>query len=174
MIAFHRVALAVSFLAVLLTAGTANGQESSIFGGYSYLRDIDVQVNRHGWNGALALGLAPRLQFLVDSSGHYNSIPNLDIGESLHVVQVGPQLILVPGATLQPFFRGMIGAGRFSRVQIHDWGVTFTVGGGIDWRFSDGGAIRVLQADYLILRKPGEYTADTVRLSAGLVLHFGE
>ncbi len=174
MIAFYRVALSVCFLAVLLNAGTAYGQESTLFGGYSYLRDIDVEVNRHGWNGALAVGLTPRLQFLVDSSGHYNSIPNRDIGESLHVIQGGPQLILIPDAALQPFFRGMIGAGRFSRSQIHDWGVTFTVGGGVDWRFSDGAAIRVLQADYLILRKPGEYTADTVRLSAGLVLNFGE
>jgi len=171
-----------SFLAVFLLfllPALAMAQEhpkAEIFGGYSYVR-TEGGLNLHGWNGSVAANVNNWFGIVADFSGQYGEYSEFltTIDVNLHSFLFGPRFSFrspsVSGFAhvLAGGTRGGAGVDVFGAgISVNDTGLGLAVGGGLDVRVSDALAVRVFQADYLMVRLLGE-TGNNARLSAGLV-----
>ncbi len=162
---------------VILPARAQNTPHVEVMGGYSYLRaDLggkDIGLN--GWNFSVTENLNSWLGGTADFSGFY-ATPG-GINANAHTFLFGPHFAYRKSKSATPFARVMIGGMRASRGYLGisqpatDFAAAF--GGGLDLKIHKVVALRVIQADYIItpylnLRQ------DNVRLSAGIVLRFGE
>jgi hypothetical protein len=178
---FYR-AIASSVLLFLLFAlsVTVFAQDSQqvtrwqAFAGYSYMR-FDSQsigfANQSNLNGADVSGvfnITRRFGVFADASANFgNEI-------KLYNFTIGPQLAFrQKNSTF--FVRGLFGKNR-DQVSANGGktsiGKVYGAGAGYDWHYSSRFDIRVLQVDYLNGNSYGK-TQKNVRVSAGLVFHFG-
>ncbi len=147
------------------------------FGGYSYLRSDFSQTDHgyHGWNFAMTQNVNNWFAGVLDISGHYAQ-PN-GFNANFHSFMYGVQLTARHSGGVHPFAQAMLGAVRGSRAYLGlseskvEFGAAF--GGGVDVRVNKRVSYRVVQADYLITPFLG-VRQDNLRLSTGLVFHWGE
>jgi outer membrane protein OmpA-like peptidoglycan-associated protein len=164
-----------------------------LFAGYSYVRfftktpTTQEDFNWHGLNASLA-GNVNRWFSVVGDFGFYR-IKDLppNVSGSAYTFLFGPQFSK-RGERLTPFIRALFGAARLADIQgTPPTGSAFfnrsfsanafatALGGGLDINFNKHIGVRMVQADYLLTKftdgKNNEQ--NNVRLSTGLVLHFG-
>lgn len=164
-----------------------------LFGGYSYIRfrtdagTIET-FNTHGFTAALA-GNVNRWFSLVGDFGAYR-IKDLPPGvsASAYTFLFGPQFSR-RRERFTPFLHALFGAARLADVQVSaiPTGSAFfnrafsqnafaaALGGGIDTNINKHVGIRIFQLEYLMTKftDGGDNRQNSVRISGGLVLHFG-
>lgn len=171
----------------------ANAQEISfpkaeVFAGFSYLRL--EKTDNIGWNGSLTGNINKNLGIVFDLSGYYNS-RNEPIGgipantdASFHSILVGPR-VSDPRGNWVPFAQALLGWSRVNQ-ETSTRGITgtafsstsadnafgFAAGGGMDYRLSDGTALRLVQVDYMMFRSGG-VRLEGARISGGIIFTFG-
>jgi len=144
------------------------------FADYSYLT---------GWNLAGTGNITHGLGVMIDVSGHYGSQMNA------YNYGIGPQYAF-RREKYQIFFHGFIGKAQ-NTVTIHEpifnnnnvvetfkngfesVGRNYAGGGGFDWYLTPRYTIRVIQADFFDTHTFAA-TQYNVRVSAGIVFHFGQ
>jgi len=173
--------LAAAFSLILLLPSVSRAQEAArldVFGGFSYMRFDSPTLgyadysNLYGWNAGATVNIKLNLGVAVDLSGHYGS--HLDV----YSYMFGPQYTWRREKS-RFFVHGLFGKDQ-TRVNIpqptrpyfESVGASYGGGGGFDWDFSPRITIRVVQADYLRTDTFGS-TQSNVRVSTGLVFHFG-
>jgi hypothetical protein len=91
-------------------------------------------------------------------------------------------VVRFPSATFTPFLHANAGTAMIDG-PIHNpytWGPEYTVGGGLDYRASRHVSIRLIQADYVLMRvqfpasQGGKIDINSARLSAGVVFNIGK
>jgi len=185
---------AVLVVLLFLAPAAAPAQDTAkaeVFGGYSYLRADPSDMSLHGWNAAATVNISEWFGITGDFSGHYGSpsvrgfeIPYLDVNS--HTFMVGPK-VTWRAETVAPFAHFLIGASRVS-TSAFGYGDSATalaaaIGGGLDVRLTPSLSLRAVQVDYLMTRHDAgpqiffsgiDDRQDNLRISAGLVFHFGD
>jgi len=152
-------------------AGTAQDfSKVDVFGGYSYLRSDPglglASGDGHGWEASAAYNVNKWFSLKADVDGHYCC------DQTMHNFLFGPQ-ISFRGEKVTPFVHGLVGGshgtstGGFSTTVM-----AFALGGGLDIKWTDRVSLRLAQVDYLGTRY-GDATQNNLRVSAGIVIHFG-
>src|SRR5947209_6983840 len=186
----RKIAREVNFVALLVvifvtTALVAQEPPSKvdIFAGYSWLHPGD---NNHGLTGQKDIPSGFTVSctyftnrytgFTVDTGYHSGSTANIA------TVEFGPTFRF-PTENITPFAHGLIGWNRMDVFGLGntDNGIGLMVGGGMDLRALKRISVRLFQADYQYAHhhyppagsniRPN---LEGVRLSSGLVFHFGE
>ncbi len=173
-------------VAMILLGGTAVAQDKvpklELFGGFSYMRTAG-HGNINGWNAQAAVGVNKWIGFAADFAGHYQteSMDATRSSASLTSFMVGPQLYDRAGR-VTGFAHALFGGAHAGEgLQIGhgpaassatDFSIAF--GGGIDANVNDRIAVRLFQADYLMIRanNPASNQSEgrnNFRLSVGVV-----
>jgi outer membrane protein with beta-barrel domain len=182
-------------LALPVIAQAQEGSRVEVFGGYSYMRledsNIDGQdrdLNGYNISGAITI-FKKSIALKGDVSGHFgdlltNVTPRTDLGQTLFLF--GPQFRLRNKSLIQPFAHALFGVARVKLENdavpgdITDTGFAFALGGGVDVKgLGSKVAVRLIQADYvrtkLDLLNSGDSTSSSnFRISTGIVLRFGK
>lgn len=174
----------VGLLAVVaLPARAQNTPKVELMGGYNYLRsDLGgANLSLNGWQASVTENLNSWFGGTAEFSGFYANItPPLgppDINVNAHSFLFGPQFSHRKNPNFTPFIHVLLGGFRGSQGYLDisqpktDFAAEF--GGGIDIKIHKNIAIRVIQADY-VATPFLDQRQDNVRLSAGIVLRFGE
>ncbi len=149
-------------MAVLLVP--ALGQEAfpkvEVFGGYQFSR-LDPGLNANGWNTAINGNLKPWFGVAADFSGTYKN------GNHIYTYMFGPTFS-ARSERVTPFTHALFGGARGGSA------ITFSMalGGGVDVTACKHFAVRLIQADWLLLRSDGVANKRNVRISTGIVLRF--
>jgi len=176
----------VLVLVSALTLGPApSSSAADVFGGYSSLRLHGDDVP--GGSLGVSWPLRPSLALVTEVSGQFGLVRGEDLQE--WSLLAGPSLSPWRGHRLSPFVHAKAGLVR-SRRQVDVFGVAIgpegvcegscpaqtglaaEAGGGLDLRLSPRFVLRLVQADYRLVRLESD-SAGRLRLSAGLVLRFG-
>jgi hypothetical protein len=182
-----------ALLAAVLTLTPAHAQPdqpNEVFGGISYLRSNlgngFESSNQAGWHFNFSRWVSDRFALMGDASGHYGTAAYPEIAEigsadvSIHQILAGPKARIysrenwtVTGHLLLGISRSRASAGRpFQQSPFEftasDTDFAATLGGALDYRVTDRISVRVIQPDVYLGGQPD------VRLSAGIVIHFGE
>ena len=149
------------------------------FGGYSYLRADSTtfgfasNANLNGFAGEIAFNIKPRFGVVVDGSGHYGS------QLSMYNYMAGPQYAFRKEKSTI-FIHALFGKAQntvniptATRNGFTSAGRAFAVGGGYDWDLTPRITLRAVQADYLNTYTFGA-TQNDIRISTGVVVHFGQ
>lgn len=165
-------ALALSALLLLCAAASwgQNDPKFDVFGGYSYVHSGPgmgfASADANGWEASLSYNWNRWLALKADFDGHYCC------DQTMHNFLFGPQINLGKGK-LKPFVHGLVGVSHgTSTGGFSDNVLGFAAGGGLDYKWTDRISLRIVQADYLGTRY-GDETQHNLRLSAGIVFHFG-
>ena len=175
--------IALSLLLVLIpgfaSAQTGVAPRWELFTGYSYMRmnsesfGFANNANLNGWNAAGTFNINLKWSVTLDLSGHYGS----QLRDFNYMI--GPQYTWRRDKS-KFFVHGLIGKAQ-DRVDItvgtksgfQGVGRAFAGGGGYDWDWSPRFTFRVVQADYINGNSFGK-TQNNVRISTGVIFHFGE
>jgi opacity protein-like surface antigen len=183
-----RKLLFVASLLLLLPLATQaqDKPKVEVFGGYSYLRTDDrIDLDLHGWNASVTGNLNEWFGVKADFSGHYTDheiSPGIKADINTHLFLVGGQFAYRKNDTWQPFGHVMAGAARttFSPPRIigpssSDSNFAFVVGGGLDAHIAKNLAIRIFQADYVLIHDGDiDENFHNFRFSTGVVLRLGD
>jgi hypothetical protein len=176
------VAVFFFFLLSLVTTVSSRSaaQEASrweAFGGYSYRRLNSTTMgfasdsNLNGWNAEGVFNITPVWGVVADLSGHYGS------QLSAFDYMIGPQYSWHReksrffGHALFGKSQNTVNISTSLRDGFKSVGHAFAAGGGYDLELTRRFTVRV-QADYINTNTFGE-TQNDVRVSTGLVVHFG-
>jgi hypothetical protein len=183
--------IAALTIALPVLAQAQEAPRTEFFGGYSYMRLEDANVDGqdrdlNGYNVSGAVTVFKKyLSLKVDVSGHFGDllstptpIPRVDQGLTLFLA--GPQVTFRKNGMFQPFGHVLFGAARRTLeadalgVDITDTGFAFAAGGGVDLKTPLGKkvAVRLFQADYVRTRL-NDVSSGNLRASTGIVLRFG-
>ncbi|MGH9752377.1 MAG: outer membrane beta-barrel protein [Blastocatellia bacterium] len=181
--------LAALTLALPIIAQAQESPRAEIFGGYSYIRlddnDVDeVDRDLNGFNVSTNVTVFKKWFGLkADVSGHFGDslvafIPSTDVSHYLFLG--GPQFSLRKNEKIQPFAHALAGmayvklSNELFPDAFTDTGFALAAGGGVDLKaLSSRLSIRLLQADYVLTRFDG-VSSHNIRASAGIVLRFGK
>jgi opacity protein-like surface antigen len=177
-----------SLLLLLPLAALAQDKPKvEIFGGYSYLRTDDaLDLDLHGWNASATVNLNKWFGIKGDFSGHYTDeeiSPGVRADINAHLFLIGPQFAYREHDVWQPFGHVLLGAARthssarttVGRVSNTETDFAFVVGGGLDAHVAKNLAIRLFQADYVLIHDGRiDENFHNFRLSTGLVLRLGD
>ena len=177
-------------LPVSLLAQTNGTPKGEMYTGYSFVR-IEGS-NLHGWNLSPVGNVNQHLGIVADFAGHYNSeSATVGAAESssnltLHSAMAGLRVSDRSLGGLIPFAHSLFGMTRVNaEVTVNQPGIptssdsndvtgfSTALGGGLDISMSPGVALRLFQADYLLIRSDG-FKHEGVRVSTGLVWRFGQ
>jgi len=163
-------------LVLSLTAAAQDAPKAEVFGGYSYIRSDGESF--HGWNASVAGNANNWFGIVGDFSGHYMSLDILgeSFSTSIYTYTFGPRFSYRNNEKIVPFAHALFGGARLGAsttvagitVSDSESGFASNVGGGLDWVASPSVAIRLIQADALIVRIAGSTSTDG-RLSFGVV-----
>ncbi len=170
------------FAVVVAASALSLGQVAprwEVFGGYSY-RNIDSPTigfasrsNLNGWNAEGTFNLNTQWSLAADVSGHYGS--QLTVYNFL----IGPQFSWRREKS-KFFVHGLFGKAQntfniktSTRNSFESVGRALAVGGGYDLDLTPRFTLRAVQLDYVNTRTFG-VTQNDVRVSTGLVFHFGQ
>jgi opacity protein-like surface antigen len=157
--------------------------EVEIMGGYSYLRaDMGgADLGIHGWRTSLTHNTHSWLGGTADISGYYTQVTPAsgppDVNVNCYLFLFGPQFSYRKNPSFTPFTHVLLGAMRASQGYLGisqsktDFAAAF--GGGVDFKIHKHVALRVVQADYIYTSYLNQ-RQNNLRLSAGIVLRFGE
>lgn len=148
--------------------GLAQDSKFDLFGGYSYVHSNPGSLpaaDANGWEASLTYNWNRWLGLTADVDGHYCC------GQSMHDFLFGPQIRL--GHKVSPYVHGLVGISHGSSTGgFSDNVLAYAFGGGVDIQWADRLSVRLIQVDYLGTQYGG-FTQNNVRVSAGLVFHFG-
>jgi hypothetical protein len=138
--------------------------------GFSHFRATGGgTVGFNGFEVAATANVSRLVGLKFDVSGHYRS----DFGERVSIYNFlgGVQLKNNSReARFKPFVHVLMGGARIGGGGFSSNGFSAVVGGGLDVRAGRRADIRVMQADYNLLRFGGD-SSHNFRLGAGIVLH---
>jgi opacity protein-like surface antigen len=163
--------------------------KAEFYGGFSYIHL--EQTDLTGWNISLAGNVNNNVGIVGEASGHYNressstAAGTTDSKLNFHTFMAGPRITERRYKWISPFVHGLFG---FTRVnaelsqteegaptvssQNDVSGFTMALGGGLDITTDDRFFIRLIQADYFLIRAD-RVKHEGARVSAGLVVRFG-
>jgi len=163
--------------------------KAEVFAGYSLLR-IDGATS-NGWDFSIAGNLSNNLGIVADASGHYNresSVTGAGTTNSrlnFHSFLAGPRLTERRYKWISPFTHALFGFSRVngslgqsltgvpSTSSKNDVsGFAMALGGGLDITADDRFFIRLIQADYFLVRAD-KIKHEGARISAGILFRFG-
>jgi len=168
-----------------LPAAAAQYDETpfEVFGGYSYLHfDLKGEAASssalNGFNAAFTANLNRRFGITGDVSAHFGGFR---YGfDSVHALSVlgGPHVHLGYGK-FSPYVHALAGVTHYQQSfqvtpaepDASSTGFTLALGGGVDYRLSEGVWIRIAQGDYLLAHLFST-TRNNFRLSTGVVFKF--
>jgi hypothetical protein len=164
-------------LALVLLARTAFAQPPAfdVSGGYSFLRDHEIDENLHGWVAAIAGYVTDWLAIVGEVGGNYTTVPFLgtDIDVSAHSFMAGPR-VSSSRSDVTPFGQFLVGGlrGSASALGQSESATEFAIqpGGGVDVGLRPNAGIRV-GADYR--RILSDLGINEFRFYAGVVLRSG-
>jgi Outer membrane protein beta-barrel domain len=153
-----------------------------IFGGYSYLNSSDGD-DLNGWSSSVVKNVNHWFGIKGEVSGFYQSYTDLagdKLSVSNHYILGGGQFTYRKNEKFQPFAHLMAGTvllrakvdGAAGSQSAATTGFVFMMGGGADYKIAKALAVRLIQADYLIIREGG-FNSRGLRLSTGLVYRHG-
>lgn len=189
-------------IAVVGLAGSVQAQDEcskvELFGGYSYLH-VDAGLTReagflftnggiaNGWNASVGANVNQWFSLVADFSGHYGEILNPvfpintntkphigGVGFNRHSFLFGPRLSYRTRKGFMPFAHFLLGGAHDDAFfnSISETRLTWALGGGMDMKVSKRLALRLIQADYVPTK--AREIQDNVRISTGIVWHFGK
>jgi len=183
-----KLKLGVSLLAILsLFGATAHAQDTpkvDIFAGYSYLRLNPSTAgvssfNLNGGSASIAYNAKSWLSGVADFGGYSNgNILNTGIHGTLSTYLVGPRVSYRHFGRITPFGEVLFGVAHASSAGTSgsDNALAMTLGGGLDYKWSDRFAIRPVKVDYLMTRfsetGTSNQTQNNLRVSTGIVFRF--
>jgi opacity protein-like surface antigen len=138
--------------------------KAEVFTGYSYVRG-DLDANLNGWNASVAGNANKWFGVVADFGGNYTD------GFKLHSFLFGPKFTYRDNERVNPYVQTLFGAVRLSNGGSNT-AFGWTVGGGFDVKVHKNVAIRVIEAEYFLLRDNGA-SAHNGRVSTGVVWRFG-
>ncbi len=171
----RKLFVAAALVCLGLPASAQDVPRVEIFGGYSFLRSGDEDLN--GWALALSYNLTPRFGIVLDESGHYGKSQGVSLRHS--EVAVGPGAAF-RGERASVFVHAVAGLIRtVGAIEVapgvrisqseNDFGMLF--GGGVDIKASKKLAVR-LAGGYELIRSDRDFEK-AYRASAGVVLRIG-
>src|SRR5215470_19429052 len=156
-----RLTIAVAaFVLALPAAAQREFPRAEIFGGYQFLH-LNPSLNASGWNAAVNGNVNRWFGITADFSGVYKD------GGHLYTYMFGPTLSARTGP-VTAFAHTLLGGATDGG----DSAFSMAVGGGADVNAGDHFAIRLLQADWMLLRSGGVTAKKNARVSAGVVFRF--
>ena len=152
------------FVAVSLPAAAQVQQKGELFGGYQF-GHLDGGFNASGWNASIAYHANDWFGIKGDFGGLYKS------GVKFHTYMGGPVFTFGRSERVTPFVHTLVGAAVASNGS-SSTAFAAALGGGFDVKVSEHVAVRLVQADWLILHGSGSTDMKNVRVSSGIVFRF--
>jgi hypothetical protein len=140
-------------------------------GTYSYVRIASTKTNYNGASVSFAVNPKPWLGIVGDIGGYHQAAPQGFPADNLVTYLFGPRLSYRTPSRITPFAQVLFG-GVYSTMS-GQTALAMTAGGGFDLKISPRVSIRVAQGEYFMTRFGGS-TQNNLRISTGLVFHFGE
>lgn len=166
------------FLAVLsvsaLAVDTSTGfPRAEVFGGYQYTH-LEGGGSANGFNFAANGNFNDWFGVAFDLGSAYQSVGGVSANN--YTYTFGPVLSLRANKAYTPFVHALIGgdhaSASFSGFSAGANGFALLAGGGVDGNVNRNLAIRVVQADWMLLHGDGGTSSKNVRLSFGVVFKF--
>jgi hypothetical protein len=187
------LAAGLFFLVPLTLLGQAQdpypATKVEVYGGYSLLHLEERSSN--GWAFSVAGNVNNNVGIVGEASGHYNressenAAGTIDSKLNFHSFLAGPRITERRYKWISPFVHGLFG---FTRVNAkleqtqtgapdssstNDVsGFTMALGGGLDITADERFFIRLIQADYFLIRAD-RFKHEGARITAGIVVRFG-
>jgi hypothetical protein len=153
---------------ILTWALSAMAQEkyskTELFGGYQFTH-LGPSLNANGWNAAVTGNLNRWLGVTADFSGNYKGPGHM------HTFMFGPAFA-VRTKRVTPFVHALFGGATIGDGGGSGGAFSMGLGGGMDVNAGNHLALRLLQADWLLLHAGGDTAKKNVRVSTGLVFRF--
>jgi opacity protein-like surface antigen len=157
-----------------------------IFAGYSYIRTSPStssydSFHLNGGSANVAYNFNGWLSGVADFGGYANgNIGRFATSSTLSTYLFGPRISYHHWSRFTPFGQVLFGAARTNATAFDTAGsqnaFAMTVGGGLDYRFTEHWKIRPAQVEYLLTRfqegTSGNQTQNNLRVSAGVVFSF--
>ena len=161
--------LTIAVVSILTLAMSAAAQQdfprAEVFGGYQFSH-FDPSLNANGWNAAINGNFNRWFGVTGDFSGAYKN------GGHMYTYMFGPT-ISARTERITPFAHALFGGanlGVSGEGSLNAFAMA--LGGGLDANLNHHLSLRLVQADWLLLRSGGETAKKNVRVSTGLVFRF--
>jgi hypothetical protein len=155
-------------VAILAWGGSAVAQEeyarTELFGGYQSSH-LSPSLNTNGWNAAINGNVNRWFGVTADFSGSYKN------GGHMYTFMFGPT-VSARTKRVTPFVHALFGGATLGDGGGSGGAFSMGLGGGLDVNAGNHLALRLLQADWLLLHSGGDTLNKNVRVSAGLVVRF--
>ncbi len=164
--------IGIVLLCIALPVMAQDYPKAEVFGGYQYTRSEGINLN--GWNASLAGNFNHWFGIAADFSGAYKSESGVSL--KVHSYTFGPVVSARNIGGVTPFVHALFGgfhaSAGFAGASASTSGFAMQLGGGVDAKVSQHFAVRLVQADWMMLRAEGETSKKNGRVSAGLVYRF--
>ena len=163
--------------------------KAELFGGYSLVHLEGTSMN--GWNASLAGNFNRNLGIVGDVGAHYNRESSRGLAGTakssltFHTFLAGPRITERKYKWLTPYAHALFGYARVNAkltqtqsgaptlsVRNDVNGFAMALGGGLDINGDERYFIRLLQADYFLIRSD-RIKHEGLRISAGVLVRFG-
>ena len=187
----HAMIVAAILFSISGRAAAQDLPKIEVSGGYSYVRANQINsggccFHMNGGSGSLAVNVNRHIRLVGEIGGYHSGNVN-STGLDLNVVSYlfGPRIALRNHTRVTPFGEILAGGAHASGTLYSGApassglgsqnGFAAAVGGGLDVKVSRRVALRLIQADYFVtkLQNGSNNHQNNLRISAGLVLHFG-
>jgi hypothetical protein len=153
--------IAVSLAVLCMPTLAQEYPRAEAYGGYQFFHHVDPSFSANGWNAAVTGNITRWFGVKADFSGSYRG------GEGLYTYMVGP-VVTLRTKRVSPFVHALFGGASLAG----NGSFASAVGGGLDLNASEHIAWRLVQADWLFLRRGGETDRGGGRISTGIVFRF--
>jgi len=162
------------FVGLSALLATAQGfPKAEVFGGFQYSH-LEGGINASGWNFAVNGNFKDYYGITADLASGYWSTAGVNY--SNYTYTFGPVMQLRANKAYTPFVHALIGGDHESAgvggVSASQNGVAFMAGGGVDANINRRIAIRMPQADWLLVHNSSGTSSKNFRLSFGIVAKF--
>ncbi len=169
---------------ILLVAGSAMAQDTpkaEVAGVYTYIRINPgggaSGANCHGGGGSVAGNFNSWFGVVGDFSGCKVTGQPSGVSASTFTYLFGPKITYRSHGTITPYAQALFGGARASASvsgvgSTSDNAFAMTLGGGVDVKWTEHVAVRVIQAEYLLTRF-GSASQHNARIQAGIVFRWG-
>lgn len=137
---------------------------TELYGGYQFTH-LGPSLNANGWNAAVNGNLNRWVGVTADFSGSYKGAGHM------YTLMAGP-VFSVRTKWVTPFAHALFGGATIGEGGSSGGAFSMGLGGGMDVNAGNHLALRLVQADWLLLHAGGETAKKNVRVSTGLVFRF--
>jgi len=161
-------AVAIVAVSLLTLALPLVAQEETpkveLFGGYQFTH-LTPSLNTNGWNVAIDGNVNRWFSLTGDFSGSYKN------GGHMYTYMFGPTFS-ARTKRVTPFVHALFGGANIGGGGDSGGAFLMALGGGMDVNAGSHMALRLVQADWLLLHSGGDTIKKNVRVSTGLVIRF--